>query len=326
MRRRIGLCGLFSFSAVVSLSLACNPPKKEPPPPVVADASTSATAVDAAASAATDAGTDADAEPKKTVRAPDDVAAPPPDATMTKSGLRWKLLVPGVGQEHPGARDRVTVNYTGWTPDGTMFDSTVTRGEPLTFALDSVIPGWTEGLQLMAPGERRRFWIPKALAYGDRPPAGAPQGNLVFDVELLSIVRPGKPPPVPEDLRNPPATAKSTPSGIKYRVLRAGTGTTYPTGRAHVTIHYSGWDMKGKLFDSSLTREKPGTFTLTEVIQGWTEAVVLMTVGEKARFWIPSGLAYGDSPSAPGAPAGPLVFDIELISFKEPPIRPPAPH
>jgi peptidylprolyl isomerase len=80
----------------------------------------------------------------------------------------------------------VTVHYTGWqASDGRMFDSSVQRGEPATFPLDGVIPGWTEGLQLMTVGEKRRLWIPANLAYEGRP--GRPQGMLVFDVELIGI-------------------------------------------------------------------------------------------------------------------------------------------
>jgi peptidylprolyl isomerase len=70
------------------------------------------------------------------------------------------------------------------------------------------------------------------------------------------------------------------------------------------------------LFDSSVSRGKPASFPLNGVIKGWTEGVQLMVVGDKARFWIPSALAYGDTPSRPGAPIGPLVFDIELLSIR----------
>ena len=79
----------------------------------------------------------------------------------------------------------MTVHYTGWTTDGKMFDSSVTRGKPITFGLDQVIAGWTEGVQLMVEGEKTRFWIPQNLAYKGQ--AGAPRGMLVFDVELLKI-------------------------------------------------------------------------------------------------------------------------------------------
>ncbi|CAE7362091.1 fkpA [Symbiodinium natans] len=81
----------------------------------------------------------------------------------------------------------VTVDYTGWTTDGKLFDSSVLRGQPATFALNQVIKGWTEGLQLMVEGEKRRFWIPAPLAYGERPAGGRPAGMLVFDVNLYQI-------------------------------------------------------------------------------------------------------------------------------------------
>ena len=120
----------------------------------------------------------------KVIPAPPDVKAPPADAAKTSSGLASKVLTPGTGKARPRATDQVTVHYTGWTTDGKMFDSSVARGEPSTFPLDRVIAGWTEGVQLMVVGEKRRFWIPEALAYrGQRDP----KGMLVFDVELIKI-------------------------------------------------------------------------------------------------------------------------------------------
>jgi peptidylprolyl isomerase len=118
------------------------------------------------------------------IPAPPDVAAPPKDAQKTSSGLAYKVLTKGTGQTRPKATDSVTVHYTGWTTDGKMFDSSVARGTPSTFPLNRVIAGWTEGVQLMVPGEKRRFWIPEFLAYGGRRD---PRGMLVFDIELISI-------------------------------------------------------------------------------------------------------------------------------------------
>ncbi len=116
---------------------------------------------------------------------PPDVAAPPADALTTPSGLATKVLTPGTGASHPRKNSRVRVHYTGWTTDGKMFDSSVARNEPISFGLDRVIAGWTEGVQLMVEGETRRLWIPEQLAYGGQ--AGAPKGMLVFDVELIKI-------------------------------------------------------------------------------------------------------------------------------------------
>jgi FKBP-type peptidyl-prolyl cis-trans isomerase len=118
---------------------------------------------------------------------PKDVAGPPAGAAKTDKGVFYVVLAPGTGKEHPGPRDRVKVNYTGWTTDGKQFDSSIPNGEPASFRVNGVIPGWTDGLQTMVVGEKKRMWIPEELAYKDKP--GRPQGMLVFDVELVEIVK-----------------------------------------------------------------------------------------------------------------------------------------
>ena len=247
------------------------------------------------------------------IPAPPDVAAAPADAEVTASGLASKVLEAGTGTEHPGAIDLVEVHYTGWTTDGKMFDSSVVRGEPIGLPLDAVIEGWTEGVQLMVVGEKRRLWIPEELAYGGQP--GKPAGMLVFDVELLRFQEREKPPNLPTapaNVSGPPTDANFTGSGLASKILQAGTGTEHPTVKSNVTVHYSGWTTDGKLFDSSVVRGEPATFPLNRVISGWTQGLQLMVVGEKRRFWIPEELAYqGTRP-----PFGMLVFDVELISFE----------
>ncbi|MBT9558454.1 MAG: FKBP-type peptidyl-prolyl cis-trans isomerase [Myxococcales bacterium] len=210
----------------------------------------------------------------------------------------------------PTADDTVRVHYTGWTTDGKMFDSSIPRGEPTTFPLNAVIAGWTEGVQLMKVGEKRRFWIPEGLAYQGRP--GAPAGMLVFDVELLDILEKPKAPP---DVAQPPADAERTSSGLASKVLKAGTGQKRPAATDMVQVHYSGWTTDGKMFDSSVARGEPAMFPLNRVIPGWTEGVGLMVEGEKRRLWIPEELAYK---GRPGAPAGMLVFDVELLKVMGP--------
>jgi len=106
----------------------------------------------------------------------------------TASGLQYKVLTEGTGTTHPTATDQVKVHYHGTLIDGTVFDSSVDRGEPITFGLSQVIRGWTEGVQLMVEGEKTRFFIPAELAYGNRA-AGKikPGSTLIFDIELLGI-------------------------------------------------------------------------------------------------------------------------------------------
>lgn len=111
-----------------------------------------------------------------------------PEVTTTESGLQYEVLTPAEGPK-PTATTSVTVHYVGKLLNGDMFDSSVDRGEPISFPLNRVIPGWTEGLQLMSTGAKYRFFIPEDLAYGSRGAGGAipPYSTLIFDVELISF-------------------------------------------------------------------------------------------------------------------------------------------
>ena len=107
---------------------------------------------------------------------------------QTESGLQYMVLKEGTGAK-PGPTDIVTVHYTGKLLDGTVFDSSVERGEPATFTLDKVIPGWTEGLQLMSEGSEYRLFIPSELAYGSKGAGDKilPNATLIFDVQLIKV-------------------------------------------------------------------------------------------------------------------------------------------
>jgi peptidylprolyl isomerase len=118
--------------------------------------------------------------------------------------------------------------------------------------------------------------------------------------------------PPPADVAGPPADALRTPSGLASKVLRIGLGSFHPTTKSTVTVHYTGWTTDGRMFDSSVARNQPITGPVTAFIPGWIEALQLMRIGEKRRFWIPGHLAYDNIPDATG-PKGMLVFDIELL-------------
>jgi FKBP-type peptidyl-prolyl cis-trans isomerase len=239
------------------------------------------------------------------VPAPADVASVPTDASKNSSGLATKVLKPGTGTDHPAKDELVLVDYTGWTSDGKMFDSTAARGGPKTLALNRVLPGLSEGVQMMVVGETLRLWIPESLAFKGQ--SGKPAGPLVFDVTLLDM-----PLRTPADVKAPPDDAKRTASGLYYKVLQPGTGQHHAKKIDEVTVQYVGWTTDGKMFDSSYTHGGPMTLPLDHVIAGWTEGVPLMVEGEKTRFWIPEKLAY----KGKQAPYGMLVFDIELIRIQ----------
>jgi len=130
----------------------------------------------------------------------------------------------------------------------------------------------------------------------------------------------------PDDVALPPPEASRTASGIAYRNLSAGSGKEHPAAADNVTVHYTGWTADGRMFDSSRDGAgKPASFDLDRVIPGWTEAVQLMLVGDKTRFWIPAELAYGHEPTRRDAPAGQLTFDIELIELEKLPVAPEVP-
>ena len=160
------------------------------------------------------------------IPAPDNVAKPPGGRGEDGIGPRFD----GAAARHrarpsPAPPISSPCNYTGWTTDGKMFDSSFARNAPSTFPLDRVIKGWGEGVQLMVVGEKRRFWIPQEIAYNGM--AGRPAGMLVFDIELLDISpSPSTPPP---DVAAPPKDAKRTASGLAYKSLREGKGGAHPT-------------------------------------------------------------------------------------------------
>jgi len=249
---------------------------------------------------------------------PEDLTAPE-GAEKLPSGLASMILEKGDGEGTPGPTDVVAAHFTGWLEDGTLLESTVVNGKPAQFKLDQVtIKGWVEGLQLMEKGEKRRFWIPEALAFGENPPPGAPKGNLIFDFELLEFqAMPAAPEPLPapDDVAAAPDEAVTTASGLASVVLAEGKGENRPGPNDEVQVHYTGWTTDGKMFDSSVARGEPISFPLNGVIKGWTEGVQLMVEGEKRRFWIPGNLAYGETPSRPGAPSGTLVFEVELLQI-----------
>lgn len=237
----------------------------------------------------------------------------------TVSGLKYSVLKAGAPDgTSPKGTDKVKVHYSGWLTDGKLFDSSVTRGRPIEFGLNDVIPGWTEGLTLMTPGSRFKFTIPAKLGYGERgmPPVIPGNADLIFEVELLGFTEGPKPLPVPDFMKVDDSKLTATPSGLKYMVLTEGTGPAAAVGK-RVTAHYAGWLTDGTPFDSSYPRGEPFKLMVGGgVIKGWTEGIQLMKEGSKYLFVIPPDLAYGARVS-PKIPANStLVFQIEVLKVE----------
>ena len=241
----------------------------------------------------------------------------PADATVTKSKLAYKELKPATGKDKPNAWDRVTVHYSVWDPEGVMIDSTSARKRPSTLVPTQRGDGWAEAIQMLAAGQKARFWIPAEL----NPPVGGKPTATVVDLEVVSIKAMPKPPETPKDVAKPPRKAKKTKKGVHYLKLERGKGKKNPRAWDGVTVHYTGWTTDGKMFDSSVSRGRPATFRLSNVVEGWSDALQLMVVGDKWRIWIPEELAYK---GARGKPKGMLVFEVELQKIAERP-KPPEP-
>ncbi|MFZ9935694.1 MAG: FKBP-type peptidyl-prolyl cis-trans isomerase [Luteolibacter sp.] len=236
---------------------------------------------------------------------PEDVKAPPADASKTATGLASKVLKSGTGERKPAATDTVSVHYSGWTTDGKMFDSSVQRGQPASFPLNGVIKGWTEGLQLMVEGEKRRFWIPADLAYGENPGGGRPGGMLVFDVELLDI----------KELEKVPEDAEKTAGGTAFKVLQQGKGDC-PGSTDIMTFHLLVATLDGQTIQDTRNGPQAPSASSDKLPPALGEVFATMKPGEKRRCWIPE----------PGAPGGHIMAELELISFKEAPPAPPVPE
>ena len=260
----------------------------------------------------------------------------------TASGIYYVIDKKGNGK-HATAADKVKVHYKGYKLDGSTFDSSYDRGQPIEFPLSGVIKGWTEGIPLFEEGGKGTLLIPSSLAYGQNAPPGSTiKANevLLFDVELIKInpepevveaPSPVKAAPAAEEVNSPdPSTqdqliqdfikknnlnAQKTASGLYYVIDKKGNGK-HATAADQVKVHYKGTLLDGTKFDSSYDRNEPITFPLSGVIRGWTEGIPLFEEGGKGKLIIPSALGYG--PNGAGGVIQPneiLVFDVELLQI-----------
>jgi peptidylprolyl isomerase len=239
------------------------------------------------------------------------------DYETTENNLKYYDLEVGDGPMVETGQ-QVTIEYTGWLTDGTMFDSSLTRGQPFVFILGikSMIPAWNEGLAEMKVGGKRQLIIPPELAYGASGAGNVipPNATLILEVELVSVA----PGPPAEPTQVDEADYVTTASGLKYYDLTVGEGPTPQAGQ-QVSVQYTGWLTDGTMFDSSLAQGQPLSFVIgaQQVIPGWEEGVETMRVGGQRQLVIPADLAYGASGAGNVIPPNAtLIFEVELLEAR----------
>ena len=118
---------------------------------------------------------------------PLDLKVPPRNATKLESGVSFRRIKKGGGTQHPSGKSRMLLHFSGWTTNGDLVESSVMAGQPASFDMLTVLRGWREALLQMVPGDKVRVWIPAAMAFGDKPRRGQPRGDLVYELELISL-------------------------------------------------------------------------------------------------------------------------------------------
>lgn len=251
------------------------------------------------------------------MRVPWDSAAP--DVIKTGSGMEYIVLASGPADgETPSARSEATIHYEGHlNANNAKFDSSFDRNETATFPVGGVVPGFSEALQLMKPGDSWLVYIPSALGYGARGAGGdvPPNSDLVFEIEMKSF---SSPPDINRDAwakfspwNSAAPEVKKTASGLEYVVIESGPADGVVTRRDQdVEIYYEGrLASGGEAFDSAFERGGTEVFPVAAVVPGFSEALQLMKPGDRWLVHIPSELGYG----ARGTPGGPIPPNTNLI-------------
>ncbi len=272
---------------------------------------------------------------------------------VTETGLQYETIIAGTGAS-PKSGDNVTIHYVGTLSDGSEFDSSVARNEPLTFPIDEAVEGWREGIMLMKEGGKTKVMMPPVLAYGA---TGTSDGRIgpfevvTLELQLIEVIAADDKKRLEEvqqaaverykerqkeEMAARVARAEAnavaaeqfleengkkdgiqtTLSGLQYEVLNKGEGKVSPGPRDMVEVHYHGTRLDGSVFDSSVLRGETSEFPLNRVISGWTEGLQLMQEGDKFRFYIRPDLAYGPMGKGDIGPNELLVFEVELFDVK----------
>lgn len=251
-----------------------------------------------------------------------------------ESGVQYVVISDGKSKDaSPTPMDEVEVHYDGrLAADGTKFDSSYERGETATFRLNQVIPGWTEGLQKMKPGDQFMFFIPAAQGYGERGAGGAipPNADLMFRVELLKVI--------PAKLSDAEAWKKYFPwptssgevirtaSGLEYASIREGAAEgEMATDQDYARVHFEGRLDDGTVVASTFEAQQPEIFPIAQLVPGWAEALKLMRPGDRWMVRFPAHLMYAGEGDGLIPPNSAVTFEVELEEIIRVQSEPPAP-
>ncbi|MDZ4760898.1 MAG: FKBP-type peptidyl-prolyl cis-trans isomerase [Alphaproteobacteria bacterium] len=261
-----------------------------------------------------------------------------PDARNVEtlpSGVQYVVVSKGDGRGvFPAAIDEVEVHYDGrLAANGEQFDASY-GGDPATFRLNQVIPGWTEGLQKMQVGDHFMFFIPAEHGYGeDGRPGIPPNSDLMFRVELLDVTQAKQSDAAAWTKATPWPTASSevirTASGLEYLPIRNGESDKPPaTDRDYAIVHFEGRLDDGTVVESTFETQDPETFPIEQLTSGWAEALKLMRPGDRWMIRLPAHLLYaeeGDGLIPPGA-AVTYEIDLEDVIVIDAPAEPAPPQ
>lgn len=231
------------------------------------------------------------------------------------SGIEYYIVEQGDGKK-VSEGGKVKFNYSAFLDNGKLFDSSIKKGEPLEILAGqgNILKGLDIAVSLMHVGDKYRCIVPPELGFGSKGNSIIPpNSSIIFDIEILDAK---------DEIQVKPFDTKGkkiyqTETGLRYIIVRDGKGAQPKAGQ-EVKLHYTGYLQNGEIFDSSVKRDEPFTFTLGsgQVIKGWEEGVALMRVGDKMRLIIPPELAYGQRAMGKIPENATLTFDIELLDSK----------
>lgn len=251
-----------------------------------------------------------------------DASADDPGLKEISVGVKSREIKEGKGDACPPGAE-VTIHYSGWLTDGTVFDTSKDRGKPATFKLAELIPGWQEGIPGMKPGGSRKLVIDSEKGYGSKPKGKIPANStLIFEVELIKfksglLMKPDAKTLMDgtEPGANDPGLRAVGSGGLMVRDLKEGTGPEVPPG-GEVEVFYTGWLANGTVFDSAAQRGETISFSLGRVVPGWQQGIPGMKVGGVRKLVLPPTLGYGAQVKEKIPANSTLIFEVQLVAIK----------